>query len=182
LTIGLIVASYKFNFFRVGAAILLEQNAADVFYYHAKAVKYMKWERVANGIVIIFLFVWVYTRHYIFGWILYSVWQELPLYLNKPGWDHATGYYYADWLKYLFLIALGALQGLMIYWFAMILRVVYRVATSDFTSDPTDGSSDEEEEEEEKTEKNGADKPHLNGKANGANGKAVKQKEAKKAK
>jgi len=180
LTIGLIASSYYFNFFRVGAAILLEQNAADVFYYHAKSFKYAGWERMANAVVIIFLFVWVYTRHYIFGWILFSVWQELPLYLYEPGWDSETGYYYSDWLKYLFVVALGALQGLMIYWFALILRVVYRTVTTSNTTDPTDGSSDEDEEEEvvEKVEKNGADKPHLNGKANG---KPVKQ-ETKKAK
>jgi len=184
LTIGLMASSYHFNFFRVGAAILLEQNAADIFYYHAKSFKYAGFERTATSILVVFLAVWVYTRHYIFGWILYSVWTELPLYLNKPGWDPVSGYYYAEWLKFLFVGALGALQGLMIYWFFLILRTVYRVLQGNYSTDPTDASSDEEDEA---TEKNGADKPHKEAETNGkgmnghANGKTAKL-ESKKAK
>lgn len=30
----------------------------------------------------------------------------MPDYLNVPGWDDVTGYYYADWLWYVFLFIL----------------------------------------------------------------------------
>lgn len=170
LTIGLITSSYHFNFFRVGAAILMEQNAADIFYYTAKSVKYMKYEKTATSILVVFIFVWIYTRHFIFGWILYSLWFELPAYINKPGWDPVSGYYYADWLYVVFSIALCALQGLMIYWFGLILRVAYRaVVWAGVGDDPTDGSDDESSEEE----KNGAEiDEKTNGKSikNGKNG------------
>lgn len=144
LTIGLIMSSYRFNFFRVGAAILMEQNAADILYYLAKVFKYGGSDNAATGILVVFVFSWVYTRHYIFGWILYSLWFELPDYLNVPGWDDVNGYYYADWLYVLFSFGLVALQLLMIYWFFLILRVIYRVVFLGQISDTTDVDSDEE--------------------------------------
>jgi len=144
LTIGLIMGSYRFNFFRVGAAILMEQNAADILYYAAKLFKYGGSDNTATGILVLFVFAWVYTRHFIFGWILYSLWYELPTHIYKSGWDDATGYYYADWLWYVFSFALIALQLLMIYWFFLILRVIYRVVVLGVISDTTDPDSDEE--------------------------------------
>jgi len=142
----------------------------------------MKWENTATGVFVAFLFVWVYTRHFIFGWILYSLWFELPQHLTKPGWDHVTGYYFTDGLWMLFSIALCALQGLMIYWFGLLLRVAYRVLSGSQIGDPTDESDDESEEEEIK---NGADVTEkINGKkslkVNGTNGHV--QKEMKKEK
>jgi len=190
LTIGLLLASYHFNYFRVGAAILLEQNATDVFYYHAKMFKYMEWERTSTSILVMFLFVWIYTRHFIFGWILYSLWAELPQYISVTAWDSAAGYYYSDSLWFFFALALVALQGLMIYWFYLIMRVVYRVVLGGDGSDPTDGSDDEEEV------KNGADEPNkksnhkqvegehkkANGKMNGKANGAAHKSDTKKAK
>lgn len=96
LTIGLIVGSYHFNYFRIGAAILMEQNAADVLYYHAKMFKYAGLEKTATSTLVVFLFVWVYTRHFIFGFILYSVWFELPNHISAAGWDPVSGYYFSD--------------------------------------------------------------------------------------
>lgn len=31
-------------------------------------------DNAATGILVVFVFAWVYTRHFIFGWILYSLW------------------------------------------------------------------------------------------------------------
>eukprot|EP00026_Physarum_polycephalum_P010784 Phypoly_transcript_10964.p1 GENE.Phypoly_transcript_10964~~Phypoly_transcript_10964.p1 ORF type:complete len:358 (+),score=49.92 Phypoly_transcript_10964:138-1211(+) len=148
LTIGLIMASYRFNFFRVGAAILMEQNAADILYYQAKMCKYAGSDRAAEVTLVGFVIAWVYTRHFIFGWILYSIWYELPAFLNTPGWDDESGYYYAEWLWVAFISALVALQLLMIYWFFLILRVIYRAVFLGVTADSTDVSDSDDEEEE----------------------------------
>lgn len=125
----------------------MEQNAADILYYMAKLFKYAGSDNAATGILVVFVFAWIYTRHFIFGWILYSLWFELPNYLNVPGWDDEAGYYYADWLYVAFSVGLVALQLLMIYWFFLILRVIYRVVVTGGISDSTDVSDSDEEEE-----------------------------------
>ena len=46
MTSGLVISSFLFNFTRVGTAILVEQDFADIFLPLAKMFKYAKWNKV----------------------------------------------------------------------------------------------------------------------------------------
>jgi len=149
LTISLIVSSYYFGYFRVGAAILIEQNLADVLYYHCKMFHYAKLDRVADVGWITFAITFFITRHVIFGYILKSLWFELPTYINKESWDAENGFY-TPTLYVVFSVGLAALQCLMIFWFTMILRVAWGAISGGEMKDTTDMSDEEDEVEDKK--------------------------------
>eukprot|EP01111_Echinosteliopsis_oligospora_P001684 TRINITY_DN1246_c0_g1_i1.p1 TRINITY_DN1246_c0_g1~~TRINITY_DN1246_c0_g1_i1.p1 ORF type:complete len:345 (+),score=62.86 TRINITY_DN1246_c0_g1_i1:203-1237(+) len=144
LTISLIVSSYYFNFFRVGSAILIQQNVGDVVYYASKVLNYASYESAATACWIFFVFVWIFTRHIVFGVILWSLWVEVPVHLDRT-WDPEQGYYYSSTLWYFFTGALAALQGLMLFWFTLILKGVYKFLRNEKAGDSTDMSDEEEE-------------------------------------
>jgi len=128
LTIALVLTSYLAGFTRVGAAILMEQNAADIFYYLSKQFKYARLELLSTVGWITFALVWFWTRHIIFGSILYSLWWETEIYIPHA-WDAERDYYFNGPAHTGFFIALLLLQGLMVFWFAMILKVAFKVIT-----------------------------------------------------
>lgn len=145
LTVSLISCSYLAGFVRVGAAILMQQNAGDIIYYHSKAFKYCKLERLSTIGWISFLVVWVYTRHIVFAAILYSLWTS-DNYINF-GWRPEEDHYFNDAAFWGFFIGLMLLQFLMIFWFFMIIKVAFRVLIGQGELKDTTEYSDDEVEE-----------------------------------
>jgi len=143
LTVSLIVTSYLAGMTRVGAAILMQQNSADIVYYHSKLFKYAKLELVSTIGWVSFLFVWFYTRHVVFGAILYSLWSEVQLYIPYA-WDPANDHYWTFNVHAGFFTGLMLLQFLMIFWFMMILKVAYRVLSGQGEIKDTTEYEDEE--------------------------------------
>jgi len=142
VTISLIVGSYYYHFYRIGAAVLLVQDIGDVFYYHVKMIKYAGYEKAATAGFGIFMLVWFLTRHVLYGGILYSLWMEFHQYLGTG--PYADVYLTNNvWLT--FGLGLLALQGLLIFWFVMIVRLAIRVLNGYEAKDETDELSEEEE-------------------------------------
>jgi acyl-CoA-dependent ceramide synthase len=147
LTVYLIVCCYLTGFERVGAAILMQQNVGDIIYYHAKVFRYAKLPKLADAAWITFLFVWIYSRHIIFGVILYSFWhsnQYIP-YI----WDPELDIYFSKTAFYAYFASLSALQLLMCFWLVMIIKVAYKalLGGSAELKDSTEYSDDEVEEQ-----------------------------------
>ena len=96
---------------------------------------------------VVFIFSWIYLRHYHNLWILWSVFYELPhvgeYYLD---WDKP---HYKCWLaKLVISTLLSALQLVNIFWLYCVLRVAYRyifkAELADVRSEDEGGEDDED--------------------------------------
>lgn len=149
LTVFLISGSYLSGVFRVGAAILMTQNAGDIIYYHSKLFKYAKLELLSTIGWVSFVFIWFFTRHIIFGAVLYGIYFDLRNDI-PDAWSVEKELMFPNSLYYGLTIGLTVLQGLMIFWFAMILKVAYKVITGQGELKDTTDYSDEEVEAKQK--------------------------------
>ncbi|RIA93708.1 TLC domain-containing protein [Glomus cerebriforme] len=144
ITCLLIGGSYLSNFTRTGNAVFVTMDFTDIWLSFAKCLKYLELPSVITDMMfVVFMITWVYTRHYLYGLIIWSTYAEscLPE-NNKCIWDPLNGYWLTRWSKYIILFGLVLLQILMIYWFLLILRVAWRVITG---KNAEDTRSDSEE-------------------------------------
>lgn len=100
---------------------------------------------LTDGYYVLFLSVWLYTRHYLSLRILWAVLTEFatvgPYELN---WETQQ---YKCWISQVItFVLLAILQALNIFWLFLILRVLWRYLT---TRNLVDDTSDVEEERPE---------------------------------
>jgi acyl-CoA-dependent ceramide synthase len=98
LTVYMIILSYTTGLVRYGAAILMCHNFADILFYHSKVFNYTKLEKLASVGWVSFVFVWFYSRHIVFGYMIYSLWtadQYIPLI-----WDYEQEIYFSYFAVY----------------------------------------------------------------------------------
>jgi acyl-CoA-dependent ceramide synthase len=161
LTLTMIAVSYHLNFTRVGAALMIEQDLADTMLYWAKLFNYLgetgnsAFEMMSNVTFVVFAVTWAVTRHGLFFIIYGSIITEFPKYIEEGRVD---GEYQAHWwVRPAFLTMLAVFQGLLLFWFSLMLKVIIKVLKSgdvkvtDTRSDDED--SDDEEEQSGKKKK-----------------------------
>lgn len=144
ITLTLIFASFVTNFTRIGTLIMLIHDLADVFLEFAKVLNYTSkgkghgWlKNWTDGVFVIFTLTFFVTRLVIYPrYILYSLFTiAVPMFtLNFIG-------------AYVWIGLLVSLQLLHVFWFYLILRMVYRLATASIEGDIR--SDDEGELEDE---------------------------------
>jgi len=148
-TILLIGLSYVTNYTRVGVTIMLLHDFADVFLESAKVFNYSskakghEWAKVVCDVLFgIFALTFFVTRL-----ILY------PIFVIRSVLFEAPGFFGIDWLGYwLFASLLLVLQGLHIFWFYLIARMLVRLFTTGIEKDER---SDDEDEDEDARPANG---------------------------
>ena len=150
-TILLIGLSYVTNYTRVGVTIMLLHDTADVFLESAKVFNYSskpkghEWAKnVCDGLFATFALTFFITRLVIY-----------PVYVVKSVAFEAPHFFGVDWVGFwLFSGLLVILQGLHIFWFYLIAKMLYRLFTTGIEKD--ERSEDEDEEEEGGGEGEGA--------------------------
>ncbi|XP_072223910.1 ceramide synthase 5-like [Leuresthes tenuis] len=136
-TIFLITFSYGNNMLRAGTLVMCAHDASDIFLEAAKLANYAKYQRLCDGLFVVFSISFFLTRLVIFPfWIIYSVMFE--------SWE-IIGPYRAWWLLNGFLLVL---QTLHIIWFYLIARIAIKAifkgkVAKDERSD-VESSSDED--------------------------------------
>ena len=143
VTILLITCSYLLNFSRIGSAILLLHDAADIFLESAKCLNYTakakghEWADTAKDVVFgVFAITFFVSRLvYYPRFVVYDVLYVLPIYYNND-W---AGYYW-------FAGLLCTLELLHIFWFSLIFLMIVRLFTSGIEKD--ERSDDEEDLDE----------------------------------
>lgn len=106
---------------------------------------------------VMFMCVWVYTRHYINLRLLFSVMPagHIPFTNIETGQFSTVGPYGINWETHQYkgqlasciaFTLMGALQAVNIFWFVLIIRILLRFANGIVKDERSD---DEEEEEEE---------------------------------
>ncbi|KAH7930101.1 longevity assurance proteins LAG1/LAC1 [Leucogyrophana mollusca] len=140
ITIILMVASYFYNFTRVGCLIMVLMDWCDIFLPLAKMLRYISLYTLCDITFTWFLLSWFVTRHVLFIIVILSAIRDAPR-LISVGWAPELGNYYSEFTHLLFEIMLVSLQIIQFIWFGMICRVAWRVVTGKGASD--DRSDDE---------------------------------------
>ena len=126
VTCTLIIASYLAHQTRVGTVIMVLTDSGDIFLAGAKVLRYCGAPNaVTDSIFGFFVLLWIYTRHYLLGFVTYSIYTADQYISNK--WDPKTGHYWSPKIQMGFFLFVLTLQLLMYFWLGLILRVIYRV-------------------------------------------------------
>lgn len=145
VTLLLIWSSYVFHFTRMGLFIYVTMDISDFWLALSKTVNYLD-HPLTPTIFIIFIFHWVYLRHWVNMRILWSVLTEFRTVGNFV-LNFATQQYKC-WISLPIVFSLiAALQLVNLYWMFLILRILYRLIKDNVRKDErSDSESDEEEE------------------------------------
>ncbi|KAJ2742438.1 Sphingosine N-acyltransferase lag1 [Coemansia sp. BCRC 34301] len=131
------------NYTRVGNAVLCCMDSSDIFLSGTKCLRYLGFERAAVVSFVVFILSWVYTRHYLYFKITYSVFFETYDILGPDAiWNSANGAFYNRPSIAGFTTLLVILQLLIIYWFALVLRIIYRIVMQNNLDDSRSDSED----------------------------------------
>ncbi|KAI9222878.1 TLC domain-containing protein [Blastocladiella britannica] len=155
VTIALIVSSYYTNYTRIGCAVLATMDVGDIFLCSAKCFNYVHWRTICDATFVLFVGVWLYSRHYIYYFLIRSVYVE-SLATLEMRWAPSEGRYVSIGMWYFFLALLIILQILLVLWLYLILRVIAKVITG---SGAEDNRSDDEEDDDHADEAVAEDGP-----------------------
>ncbi|KAI8053475.1 TLC domain-containing protein, partial [Syncephalis plumigaleata] len=148
VTALLITCSYVTHFPRIGNAVLCMMDFADIILPLAKCMRYAKFQRICDVTFGVFVLAWIYTRFYLYAQVCYAIYAEAEKYI-EPIWDPVRGVFLTRNARVYFLALFAALQMLIIYWFILICRVLWRVVSGANAHDNRSSGSEEEEDEKE---------------------------------
>ncbi|KAJ1719502.1 Sphingosine N-acyltransferase lag1 [Coemansia erecta] len=147
-TITLVLLSYSFHFTRFGHAFMLIMDFPDIFLSSAKMFRYLGYEMVPNLLFGVFSISWVVTKHYLCLKMMFSIWtQGTALVPHEKRFPHHPNSYASYPIAGFMWVFLLILQLVLIYWFALILKVLHRVLIKG--QDADDNRSDDEDEDED---------------------------------
>jgi very-long-chain ceramide synthase len=177
ITCALIFTSYGYHQTRVGNLILCAMDIVDIILPLAKILKYLGFKLACDIAFGIFMVTWLATRHIAFMWTCWSIYKDIPQEIqygcyrggdeNLQGpmpvpkdWSHLVEPFrdpvglvcWNNNIKWGFLVMLLALQGVLLIWFTMIIRIAYKVLSGKGADDVRSDDEEEEEEEEEEGE------------------------------
>ncbi|CRK25387.1 hypothetical protein BN1708_003960 [Verticillium longisporum] len=145
VSLALIALSYRFHFTYIGLAVYITHDISDLFLATSKLLNYID-HPLTGPYFAVFMFVWIYLRHYINLRIIWSLLTEFqtigPFELN---W--ATEQYKCRISQVITLGLLSFLQALNLFWLFFIIRIAYRFLRDSKATD--DRSEDEDDELEE---------------------------------
>jgi len=143
-TLFLLVFSYMCGYVRIGCLVLAVHDVCDIFVFAAKSISETRFE-IAGAIGYFSMVIsWAFFRLYLFPTkVIYSASVESS---NQYRADYGgVGQVIFGW--YFFNGLLMVLQILHVYWFALFIRLGYRIARG-YTNDVIAGDGDVAEKEE----------------------------------
>ncbi|KAF8937206.1 sphingosine N-acyltransferase lag1 [Dissophora ornata] len=118
VTVMLITFSLTLNVTTFGTAVFVSMDLADIALSLGKCLKYIEMpDSICDPIFACFMFIWIYTRHFLYGHIIYA-------------WTVYGGEYYTKLNHYAVVGLLLTLQSLMFFWLWSIFRIVYKMFAS----------------------------------------------------
>lgn len=145
ITCLLIGFSYSFNLTSVGHAVLCSMDFSDIVLAACKMLKYCQKDQLADVGFVFFVVTWIYTRHVWFGQIILATFKA-PQFATMV-WDPSNGLYFTPAVLKGFQVLLCGLYAVLVFWLAMIFKIVLKVLKGENSEDVR--SEDEEEAEEE---------------------------------
>ncbi|KAG0198420.1 sphingosine N-acyltransferase lag1 [Mortierella sp. GBA30] len=133
VTVLLITFSLTLNVTTFGTAVFVSMDLADIVLSLGKCFKYIGMpDSICDPIFACFMIIWIYTRHFLYGHIIYA-------------WMLHAGQYYSRAAHYTVTALLLALQSLMFFWLWSIFRIVYKMFAS--KGGVVDDRSEDEDEQ-----------------------------------
>jgi acyl-CoA-dependent ceramide synthase len=97
-------------------------------------LKYCGFNTLCDVVFGFFMISWVVTRHFFFGYIIYSTMFESTQFVELK-WDPEEEHFYSRKTQIFFVTLFLLLQALIYFWFYLICRVAYRVIMGDNAHD-----------------------------------------------
>ncbi|KAJ6634144.1 Ceramide synthase 6, partial [Pseudolycoriella hygida] len=111
ITLAMLVMSWLSNFHRLGTLILVIHDCADIFLESGKSLKYAKYHKICDYVVVTFLVTWVATRLVFYPRVVYGSIFEAEIEMFP--------------LRNVCHILLVALLCLHVFWSYMIFQMAY---------------------------------------------------------
>lgn len=92
----------------------------------------------------------MYTRVYLYGGIIWSTWTEPDLYVPEFKLAPLEGCWFPYFVKYIILGLMFGLYILILFWTAMIFKVLYKLITNTGAKDVRSDDEDDEPAEEDR--------------------------------
>lgn len=142
ITISLMAMSYRMNYTRIGNAVLVLMDPADIMLAIAKMLKYLGFHTLCDAQFGVFVLVWFVTRNLLYPRLLWSVIHDPQKYIRYK-WRPSKDLFFTVNVQRVYIVFLGALQLLLIMWFVMIIKVIVNVLRG---GPAEDSRSDDEDE------------------------------------
>ena len=174
ITCALIFTSYGYHQTKVGTLFLCLMDIVDISFPVAKILKYLQFHVACDVAFGLFMVIYFVARHVLYMWTCWSIYVHIPEEINygcyigsvddlqgpfpvPDDFDHLLQPFrdpvglvcWNDNIKWGFLTMLLTLQGVLLIWFGMILRVAYKVLSGQGANDTRSDDEDEDEEEAE---------------------------------
>jgi very-long-chain ceramide synthase len=184
ITCSLIFGSYCYHQTKVGNVILCLMDVVDLFLPMAKILKYLKFRLICDIAFGAFMITWFVARHVFYMAVCWSIYVHVPEEVNygcyrgtaselegplpvPDDYDHLIQPFFDPTglvclntgIRQVFLGVLLALQGILLIWLMMIVKVAYKVVSGEGADDTR--SDDENSEGEEEKGGDLIDKIHL---------------------
>lgn len=155
VTVGLVVVSYLYGYVRAGIIIVALHDFGDIFLYSAKLVHHLGYKGFDTAIFAVFAVAFYVTRLVMFSRLVHGITVEtLQVIVAVPPFNK-WAYFYDTYLPHyvFFFLFLNTLQLLHCYWYALVLRLIYKeVVLGLKISEHGDPRSDDEGEDEKVTD------------------------------
>lgn len=147
VTILLVSLSYMFNYTWMGLAIYITMDVSDLFLGTSKTLNYLN-HPLEMPFFILFIFVWIYCRHYLNLKILWSVLTEYMT-VGPTILDFKTQQYKCWISQPMVFTLIFALQLVNLYWLFLIFRIMVRFLLYNVKKDERSDSESESDTEVE---------------------------------
>ncbi|KAI0265086.1 longevity-assurance protein [Gloeopeniophorella convolvens] len=134
VTIILIVASYSYNFTRVGCLIMVIMDWCDLFLPLAKMLRYLSYQTACDATFVFWMLSWFVTRHALFYKVIASAYWDVPNELEF-GWWPERGYWLTKEVHKVFVTLLVILEVIQSIWTYVIFGILYRVLKGEGADD-----------------------------------------------
>ncbi|GAB5593868.1 Sphingosine N-acyltransferase lag1 [Umbelopsis nana] len=146
ITCILVISSYCINFTRIGNAVLCCMDLADILLPFAKILNYLNLRTLCDITFGLFALSWLVTRHVLFTMIIWSTAFDPPKHMDMK-WEPEKGKYFTPFTQNIYLGLFLLLNMMILFWFAMILKVIVKVLTGNAASDTRSDSEDSGDED-----------------------------------
>ncbi|KAN0126571.1 longevity assurance proteins LAG1/LAC1 [Russula decolorans] len=134
VTIVLIVASYAYNFTRVGCLIMVLMDWCDIFFPLVKMLRYLQSQPACDIVFVWWMLSWFVTRHVLFCKVIASAYWDAPNQIEF-GWWPERGHWLTREVHKVFVSLLVILEIIQTVWSYLICCVAYRVIKGEGADD-----------------------------------------------
>ena len=140
----LVILSSSFRFTRIGSMVFLVHDISDVPVDLSKLANFMKWKITTICCYVTMLISWFYLRLYILPFVIWNtvLFDSQLLYTESSS---SLDQRLHDMYKFPFAVFLGALIGLHLFWFSILVKIGIHLVSKGETHDLSEHKNGEDQ-------------------------------------